>query len=134
MKKDPKLAEDRLISGKLRAKAGRRGAKNTLVSVDGTDYAWASRHGWLVWGKGIKALSISVSLQPGRTRELILDFTMKVGPARPSESTKPMKTTRRRDIKRIAVLPPREIAPPDAALSIRSCASPSFFRSREPPL
>jgi hypothetical protein len=52
VKKDPKLAEDRLISGKLRAKAGRRDAKNTTVSVDGTDYAWASRHGWLVWGKG----------------------------------------------------------------------------------
>jgi hypothetical protein len=80
VKKDPKLAEDRLISGKLRAKAGRRDAKNTIVSVDGTNYAWASRHGWLVWGKGIKALSISVSLHPGRTRELILDFTMKVGP------------------------------------------------------
>ena len=79
MKKDPRHADDRLISGKLRAKAGRRDAVNTIVSVDGTDYAWASRHGWLVWGKGIKALSISVSLQPGRTRELILDFTMKVG-------------------------------------------------------
>ena len=80
MKKDPKLAEDRLISGKLRAKAGRRDAKNTTVAVDGTDYVWVSRHGWMVWGKGIKALSVSVSLHPGRTRELILDFTMKVGP------------------------------------------------------
>ena len=80
MKKDPKLAEDRLISGKLRAKAGRRGAVNTLVKVDGVDYVWAYRHGWVVWGKGIKAISISVSLRPGRTRELILDFTMKVGP------------------------------------------------------
>lgn len=80
MKKDPRLDEDRLISGKLRAKAGRRDAKNQVVSVDGTGYAWTYRHGWLVWGKGIKALSISVALQPGRTRELILDFTMKVGP------------------------------------------------------
>ena len=80
MKKDPKDDADRLISGKLRAKAGRRDAKNTTVSVDGTAYVWASRHGWHVWGKGIKALSISVSLHPGRTRELILDFTMKVGP------------------------------------------------------
>ena len=78
MKKDPKLAEDRLISGKLRAKAGRRGAANTLVKVDGVDYVWAYRHGWVVWGKGIKALSISVSLQPGRTRELILDLTVTV--------------------------------------------------------
>ena len=80
MKKDPRHADDRMISGKLRAKAGRTGAANTIVSVDGTDYAWANRHGWLVWGKGIKAISISVSLRPGRTRELILDFTMKVGP------------------------------------------------------
>ena len=80
MKKDPKDDADRLISGKLRAKAGRRDAKNTTVSVDGTEYVWAYRHGWLVWGKGIKALSISVALHPGRTRELILDFTMKVGP------------------------------------------------------
>jgi hypothetical protein len=80
VKKDPRQAADRMISGKLRAKAGRRDARNTTVAVDGTDYVWAHRHGWLVWGKGIKALSISVSLQPGRTRELILDFTMKVGP------------------------------------------------------
>ena len=78
MKKDPKLAEDRLISGKLRAKAGRRGAVNTVVKVDGVDYAWSYRHGWVVWGKGIKALSLSVSLQPGRTRELILDLTVTV--------------------------------------------------------
>jgi hypothetical protein len=78
VKKDPRLAHDRLISGKLRAKAGRAGAINTLVRVDGTDYAWAYRHGWVVWGKGIKAISISVSLHPGRTRELILDFTLKV--------------------------------------------------------
>jgi hypothetical protein len=77
VKKDPQR-EDRLISGKLRAKAGRRGAQNTVVKVDGVDYVWAYRHGWVVWGKGIKALSISVSLQPGRTRELILDFTLTV--------------------------------------------------------
>lgn len=78
MKKDPRHASDRLISGKLRAKAGRSGATNAIVSVDGSDYAWAYRHGWLVWGKGIKAISISVSMSPGRTRELILDFTVKV--------------------------------------------------------
>jgi hypothetical protein len=73
------MAPDRLISGKLRVKAGRRGATNTLVAVDGTDYAWAYRHGWLVWGKGIQAISISVALHPGRTRELILDLTLMVG-------------------------------------------------------
>jgi hypothetical protein len=55
--------------------------------VDGTDYAWSYRHGWVVWGKGIKAISLSVSLRPGRTRELILDFSLKVGveEGKPSE-------------------------------------------------
>ena len=78
MKKYP-LGGDRLISGKLRHKPGRAGAVSTVVSVDGTDYAWAFRHGWTVWGKGIRAISVSVALKPQRTRELILDFTMKVG-------------------------------------------------------
>ncbi len=78
MKKDPRLAGDRLISGKLRAKSARTGADNTIVAVDGADYAWAYRHGWVVWGKGIKAVSVSVALHPGRTRELILDFTVNV--------------------------------------------------------
>ena len=68
--------DDRLISGKLRAKAARSGAAATVVSVDGTSYAWSYRHGWQVWGKGIKAISLSVTLKPGRTRELILDLTM----------------------------------------------------------
>ena len=71
---------DRLISGKLRGKAARSGAESRLVTVDETSYAWEYRHGWLVWGKGVKALSLSVSLRPGRTRELILDLTLKVGP------------------------------------------------------
>jgi hypothetical protein len=79
VKKDPKLDGDRLISGKLRAKAARKGADNTTVEVDGAEYAWSYRHGWVVWGKGIKAVSVSVSLQPGRTRELVLDFTVNVG-------------------------------------------------------
>ena len=72
--------DDRLISGKLRGKAARSGAESRLVTVDETRYAWEYRHGWLVWGKGVKALSLSVSLRPGRTRELILDLTLKVGP------------------------------------------------------
>ncbi len=80
MKKDPRLAGDRMISGKLRAKAGRSGAVNTRVVVEGVEYVWAHRHGWIVWGKGIKAMSLSVSLHPGRTRELILDFTLGVSP------------------------------------------------------
>jgi hypothetical protein len=78
MRKYP-LGGDRLISGKLRYKAGRTGALATTVTVDGTDYAWAYRHGWTVWGKGIQAISLSVALKPERTRELILDFTVKVG-------------------------------------------------------
>lgn len=79
---------DRLISGKLRAKAGRSGVANTTVAVDGVDYVWSYRHGWSVWGKGVKVVSISVSLHPERTRELILDFTLKVsiGDATPSDA------------------------------------------------
>ena len=75
---DRRQANDRLISGKLRGKAGRSGATASVVSVDGTDYAWTYRHGWIVRGKGVRAISISVSLNPERTRELILDFTWKV--------------------------------------------------------
>lgn len=88
VKKGARQADDRLISGKLRAKAGRSGAARTTVTVDGTDYAWSYRHGWVVWGKGIKAVSVSVSLHPERTRELILDFTLKVndGDGTPSEA------------------------------------------------
>jgi hypothetical protein len=77
MKKDP-LGGDRLISGKLRAKEARRGAPHQAVSVHGVEYTWSYRHGWVVWGKGIKAVSVSVSLRPGRTRELILDLTVTV--------------------------------------------------------
>lgn len=77
MRKDPRPEHDRLISGKLRAKAGRSGAAGTSVTVDGVDYAWAYRHGWVVWGKGFKVVSLSVSLHPKRTRELILDFTLR---------------------------------------------------------
>lgn len=84
MKKDPKRADDRLISGKLRAKAGRGGAEVSTVLVDGTEYAWSYRHGWRVRGKSIKAISVSVSLRPERTRELILDLTATVRPEDPT--------------------------------------------------
>lgn len=88
MKERGRQAGDRLISGKLREKAARDGAARRIVSVDGTDYAWAYRHGFLVWGKDIKAISISVSLNPGRTRELIVDLTltMKGEHGEPSEA------------------------------------------------
>lgn len=78
MKKGARQATDRMICGKLRRKAKRGGATASIVTVDDVDYAWAYRHGWVVWGKGIEAISISVSLNPGRTRELILDFAVKV--------------------------------------------------------
>jgi hypothetical protein len=70
-------SEDRLISGKLRTRRARETDEH--VEIDGTKYTWSRRHGWLVHGKWIKAISLSVSLQPGRTRELILDLVMKVG-------------------------------------------------------
>jgi hypothetical protein len=59
------------------------------LTIDGLEYAWEYRHGWLVdWSKGLKAISVSVSLDPGRTRELILELTFAVpGPERdPSHS------------------------------------------------
>jgi hypothetical protein len=80
---------DRMISGKLRKKrAGRGGAKESTITVDGTGYVWSFRHGWQVHGKDLTVVSISVSLEPGRTRELILDFQFKVPPpaTRPSEA------------------------------------------------
>lgn len=79
VKKDPRQNQDRLISGKLRPKAARRGAKSTTVTVDGSVLTWALRHSWYVRGTGAdrrRAWSISVSLQPERTRELILEFAL----------------------------------------------------------
>jgi len=84
MKKEPLPGDDRLISGKLRGKAGRAGAATSTVAVDSVEYAWSYRHGWRVWGKDIKIISLSVALKPQRTRELILDFTVKVGADAPT--------------------------------------------------
>ena len=77
-----------MISGKLRGKAARGEGDAKTVAVDGADYSWFRRHDWLVWGKGVKAVSISVSLHSERTRELILDFSLRIGPeeATPSEA------------------------------------------------
>ena len=88
MRKDPLPGGDRLISGKLRGKAGRASAAPRTMVVGGAELAWSYRHGWLVWGKGIKVISLSVASRPERTRELILDFTVKVGPegAMPGEA------------------------------------------------
>jgi len=69
--------EDRLISGKLRGKASRRGALAKLLTIDGTTFTWERRHGFVIDGKLLHAYSFSVALQPERTRELILDFTLR---------------------------------------------------------
>ena len=86
MKKRRDDAADRLISGKLRGAAARRGAARTTVTVDGVEYEWSFRHGWVVFGKGIKAVSVSVALRPERTRELILDFTVSLDDEDPAPS------------------------------------------------
>jgi hypothetical protein len=78
LKKAARMAEDRMISGKLRNKASRKGAEHPRVTVDGVEYAWSYRHGWVVWGKGLKAISLSVALNPGRNRELILDCALRM--------------------------------------------------------
>jgi hypothetical protein len=49
------------------------------VAVDDEEYRWRVRHGWLVdKGAGLKGISISVWRNPGRTRELIIDFPFSV--------------------------------------------------------
>ena len=78
VKKEARPDGDRLISGKLRPPGERAGDVHQTIEIDGVAYAWSQRHGWMVWGKGIEAVSVSVSLRPGRTRELILDFTVNV--------------------------------------------------------
>jgi hypothetical protein len=88
VKKSAREAKDRMISGKLRSKLARGEGGGKLVALDGVDYTWIQRHGWVVWGKGIKAVSVSVSLRPERTRELILDFSLKVGPEEDTPSEK----------------------------------------------
>jgi hypothetical protein len=45
------------------------------ITVDGVEYSWRVRHTWVLQhGVGVKGISISVWLQPEKTRELILDF------------------------------------------------------------
>lgn len=76
---------DRMISGKRRRPMARSSNVQT-IEVDGVAYTWAQRHGWVIWGKGLKAVSISVVLDAGRTRELILDFTIKVEDRVPTDA------------------------------------------------
>jgi hypothetical protein len=45
------------------------------ITVDGNELLWQIRHGWVHDNiVGLKGISISVCLVPGRTRELIIDF------------------------------------------------------------
>ena len=48
------------------------------IAVDGVEYAWLYRHGWVAIGQRLKGASVSVSLVPGKTRELILDFVFEL--------------------------------------------------------
>lgn len=46
----------------------------STLTVGNNEYRWAVRHSWLVdSGAGLKGLSFSVCLNPGRTRELVID-------------------------------------------------------------
>ena len=46
------------------------------ITVDGEDYFWRFRHGWVQDQEvGLKGVSVSVWRKPERTRELILDFS-----------------------------------------------------------
>ena len=49
------------------------------VAVDREEYQWRVRHSWIATGgEGLKGISISVWHEPGRTRELIIDFPFSV--------------------------------------------------------
>lgn len=53
--------------------------RNTAIpetlTVDDNEYVWQYRHGWGVdYGRGIRGVSVSVWLEPGHTRELVVDF------------------------------------------------------------
>lgn len=46
-----------------------------VIEVEGAEYAWHYRHGSdLEFGVGERGVSVSVWLEVGRTRELIIDF------------------------------------------------------------
>jgi hypothetical protein len=59
------------------------------IAVDGVEYAWLYRHGWVATAQRLKGASVSVSLVPGKTRELILDFVFEMlGVERPPAAAK----------------------------------------------
>lgn len=78
-RRDPRAGDDRLISGRLRGKAGRAGAKANVVVVDDLAIAWSQRHEWFDRSAGLtRVYSLSVALRPERTRELVLDLSFQV--------------------------------------------------------
>ena len=58
---------------------GRLRAAKHRLSVDGAEYSWEYRHEWFVQReKGLRAISVLVSLDPGKNRELILELSFRV--------------------------------------------------------
>ncbi len=54
---------------------GKASQQRQALTVDGIEYSWENRHGWIFEsGVGLRGPSVSVCLQPPRTRELIVDF------------------------------------------------------------
>jgi hypothetical protein len=84
MKKDARHSPDRLISGKRRKKAAPPGVAVRAIEVDGVEYTWSVRYGWQRQERGIRRISLSVSLHPARTRELVLDLAVALGPEDPA--------------------------------------------------
>lgn len=73
MKKSARHAADRMISGKKRKRAIHPRAVSGRATVDDTAYTWSQRHDYAVWERTVRVRSFSVWLDPGRTRELVLD-------------------------------------------------------------
>jgi hypothetical protein len=88
VKKKARHAPDRMISGKKRKRPAKPGVAVRTATLDGATYQWWPRHGWQFIDPRTRAISISVSLDPARRRELILDLTMTLTPEddRPSET------------------------------------------------
>lgn len=58
---------------------GRLKAVAHKLSVDGAAYSWEYRHQWFVQReKSLRTISVSVTLDPGRHRELILELSFTV--------------------------------------------------------
>jgi hypothetical protein len=63
--------------------------RHETIAVDGVEFAWLYRHGWVATESRLTGASVSVSLVPGKTRELILDFVFELlGVERPPAAAK----------------------------------------------